>query len=205
MLKFFQSLFSGGNKSNTKDNQSLADWGTKNGFKHESPTKTQLRSEYDHLVFFQQGSDHNTSELIRKRTPDSATIIANCTAGFEGTVDNYVCYLFENTTESLPVLHFANRESELFATMRGSKLSPISMPSEFSSTHSALSKVAQWGDRLFKDATIKEALTQLEANKLVWMECDDCHVLLVTKEFHPSIAGLEKSIFHHFAQYRFRK
>jgi len=155
--------------------------------------------------FFQQGSDHNTAGLIRKRTPDSATIIAQCTAAHDGNVENYICYLFENTTESLPTLHLANRESGLFATMRGSKLSPISMPSEFSSTHSGLSKVAQWGDRLFKDETIKNTLAQVEADKLIWMECDDCHVLVVTKDFHPSIAGLEKTIFHHFAQYRFRK
>lgn len=203
MWKFFQSLFSS-NKTITI-NASFDDWGENNGFKAEKPAKIQLRSEYDHLVFFQQGSDHNTVNLIRKRTPDSATIVANCTAAHNGNVENYVCYLFENTTESLPVLHLANRESTLFATMRGSKLSPISMPSEFSSTHSALSKVAQWGDRLFKDETIKTTLTQVDSDKLVWMECDDCHVLIVTKEFQPSIAVLEKTIFHHFAQYRFRK
>ena len=203
MWKFLQSLFSS-NKTTTS-NVSFDDWGDSNGFKSEQPTKIQLRSEYDHLVFFQQGSDHNTANLIRKRTPDSATIIANCTAAHDSNVENYVCYLFENTTESLPTLHLANRESPLFATMRGSKLSPISMPSEFSSTHSGLSKVAQWGDRLLKDADIKEALTQVESSELIWMECDDCHVLVVTKDFHPSIAGLEKTIFHHFAQYRFRK
>ena len=205
MFKFFQSLFSSGQKNNTRNHASLSDWGKKNGFTHEATPKIQLRSEYDHLVFFQQGSDHNTSELIRKRTPDSSTIIAQCTAGHDGAVGNYVCYLFENTTESLPVLHCANRSHALFATMKGSSLSPISMPSEFSSTHSALSKIAQWGDRLFKDATIKEALTKVDMGKLVWMECDDCHVLIVTKDFHSSVAGLEKSIFHHFAQYRFRK
>ena len=201
MWNFLQSLFS----SNKTTNVSFDYWGESNGFKAETPSKIQLRSEYDHLIFFQQGSDHNTANLIRKRTPDSATIIANCAAAHDGNVENYVCYLFENTTESLPTLHLANRESAMFATMRGSKLSPISMPSEFSSTHSGLSKVAQWGDRLFKDETIKNTLAQVEADKLIWMECDDCHVLVVTKGFHPSIAGLEKTIFHHFAQYRFRK
>ena len=202
MWKFFQSLFS---SEKTPENISFDGWGESNGFKSEQPAKIQLRSEYDHLIFFQQGSDHSTTNLIRKRTPDSATIIANCTAAHDDNAENYVCYLFENTTESLPILHLANRESALFATMRGSKLSPISMPSEFSSTHSALSKVAQWGDRLFKDAAIKETLTKIDSDKLVWMECDDCHVLIVTKGFHPSIAELEKTIFHHFAQYRFRK
>lgn len=203
MWKFFQSLFSGSSKSDA--GISLESWGDDNGFKSETPAKIQLRSEYDHLVFFQQGSDHSTTNLIRKRTPDSGTLIANCTAAHDGTVENYICYLFENTTESLPTLHLANRESALFATMRGSKLSPISMPSEFSSTHSGLSKVAQWGDRLFKDAVIKDALSQVESDKLIWMECDDCHVLVVTKGFYASVAGLEKTIFHHFAQYRFRK
>ena len=205
MWKFFQSLFSNDKATKPTVSVSFDRWGENNGFQLEQPAKLQLRSEYDHLVFFQQGSDHNTANLIRKRTPDSATIVADCTAAHDGNVENYVCYLFENTTESLPTLHLANRESALFATMRGSKLSPISMPSEFSSTHSGLSKVAQWGDRLFKDATIKEALTQVEAEKLIWMECDDCHVLLVTKDFHASIAELDKTIFHHFAQYRFRK
>lgn len=203
MWKFFQSLFSGSSKSDTS--VTLEKWGEEKGFKSESPSKVQLRSEYDHLLFFQQGSDHNTANLIRKRTPDSATIIANCTAAHDANVETYVCYLFENTTESLPLLHLANRNAPIFATMRGSKLSPISMPSDFSSTHSALSKVAQWGDRLFKDETIKKTLSQVEPDKLIWMECDDCHVLIVTKEFHPSIAELEKTIFHHFAQYRFRK
>jgi hypothetical protein len=203
MWKFFQTLFSGSSKSDS--GVSLESWGASNDFKSEMPAKMQLRSEYDHLVFFQQGSDHNTANLIRKRTPDSATIIANCAAAHDGNVESYICYLFENTTESLPTLHLANRESALFATMRGSKLSPISMPSEFSSTHSGLSQVAQWGDRLFKDATIKEAFSAVESDKLVWVECEDCHVLVVTKDFHPSIAVLEKTIFHHFAQYRFRK
>ena len=205
MWKFFQSLFSSDKTAKPTGNVSFNAWGENNGFKVEESAKIQLRSEYDHLLFFQQGSDHNTAGLIRKRTPDSATIIAQCTAAHDGNVENYICYLFENTTESLPTLHLANRESGLFATMRGSKLSPISMPSEFSSTHSGLSKVAQWGDRLFKDETIKNTLAQVEADKLIWMECDDCHVLVVTKDFHPSIAGLEKTIFHHFAQYRFRK
>ena len=205
MWKFFQSLFSSDKAEESTATVSFERWGENNGFKSEQPAKLQLRSEYDHLIFFQQGSDHNTAGLIRTRTPDSATIIAQCTAAHDGNVENYICYLFENTTESLPTLHLANRESALFATMRGSKLSPISMPSEFSSTHSGLSKVAQWGDRLFKDAKIKEALTKVEADKPIWMECDDCHVLVVTKGFHPSIAELEKTIFHHFAQYRFRK
>ena len=203
MWKFLQSLFSGSSISEVE--VSLDSWGEDKGFKSETPAKSQLRSEYDHLVFFQEGSDHSTANLIRKRTPDSGTIVANCTAAHDGKMENYVCYLFENTTESLPTLHLANRESALFATMKGSKLSPISMPSEFSSTHSALSKVAQWGDRLFKDETIKNTLAQVGAEKLIWMECDDCHVLVVTKDFHPSIAELEKTIFHHFAQYRFRK
>ena len=203
MWKFVQSLFSGSSKSETS--VTLGSWGEEKGFKSESPAKVQLRSEYDHLLFFQQGSDHNTANLIRKRTPDSATIIANCTAAHDASVENYVCYLFENTTESLPILHLANRNAPIFETMRGSKLSPISMPSDFSSTHSALSKVAQWGDRLFKDETIKKTLSQVEPDQLIWMECDDCHVLIVTKGFHPSIAELEKTIFHHFAQYRFRK
>ena len=203
MWKFFQSLFS--THQQAISDISLNGWGENNGFKSEQPAKLQLRSEYDHLIFFQQGSDHNTANLIRKRTPDSATIVANCTAAHDGNIEQYVCYLFENTTESLPTLHLANRESALFNTMRGSELSPISMPSEFSSTHSGLSKIAQWGDRLLKDDTIKEAFAPVESEQLIWMECDDCHVLVVTKGFHPSIAGLEKTIFHHFAQYRFRK
>ena len=207
MWKFFQSLFSSNKTAATATATppSFDGWGESNGFKSEQPAKTQLHSEYDHLLFFEHGSDHNTASLIRNRTPDSATIIAKCTATHDDSVEQYVCYLFENTTESLPTLHLANRESAMFATMRGSKLSPISMPSEFSSTHSGLSKVAQWGDRLFKDTTIKEALTKIDSDKLVWIECDDCHVLVVTKGFYPSIAGLEKTIFHHFAQYRFRK
>ena len=122
MWKFFQSLFS---SEKTPENISFDGWGESNGFKSEQPAKIQLRSEYDHLIFFQQGSDHSTTNLIRKRTPDSATIIANCTAAHDDNAENYVCYLFENTTESLPILHLANRESALFATMRGSKLSPI--------------------------------------------------------------------------------
>ena len=205
MWKFFQSLFSSDKTAGTTRNVSFNGWGENNGFKSEEPAKIQLHSEYDHLLFFQQGSDHHTVSLIRKRTPDSATIIASCTAAHDGNVESYICYLFENTTESLPILHLANRESALFATMRGSQLSPISMPSEFSSTHTALSKVAQWGDRLFKDDAIKGAFAKVESDKLVWMECDDCHVLIVTKDFHPSIAELEKTIFYHFAQYRFRK
>ena len=200
-MEFFQSLFSGSSKSDSDVSQKV---GEKVRVSSETPAKT-IALRVRPPCLFQQGSDHNTANLIRKRTPDSATIIAQCTAAHDGNVENYVCYLFENTTESLPTLHLANRESALFATMRGSKLSPISMPSEFSSTHSALSKVAQWGDRLFKDETIKDTLAQVEADKLIWMECDDCHVLVVTKDFHPSIAGLEKTIFHHFAQYRFRK
>ena len=203
MWKFFQSLFSGSSKSIS--DVTLEGWGEGKGFKSETPAKSQLRSEYDHLVFFQQGSDHNTANLIRKRTPDSATIVANCTAAHDGNIEKYVCYLVENTTESLPILHLANRESALFATMRGSKLSPISLPSELSSTHSGLSQVAQWGDRLFKDGKVIDAFEAVESNQLIWMECDDCHVLIVTKEFCPSIAGLEKAIFHHFAHYRFRK
>lgn len=205
MWKFFQSLFSSNKTSATPTSTSFDGWGESHGFKSEQPVKVQLHSEYDHLLFFKHGSDHNTASLIRNRTPDSATIIAKHTATHEDSVEEYVCYLFENTTESLPILHLASRESAMFATMRGSKLSPISMPSEFSSTHSGLSKVAQWGDRLFKDETIKNTLAQIEADKLIWMECDDCHVLVVTKGFNPSIAGLEKTIFHHFAQYRFRK
>ena len=45
---------------------------------------------------------------------------------------------------------------------------------------------------MFKDATIKEALAPVAADSLIWMECDDCHVLVVTKDFHPSIAGLKR-------------
>ena len=71
MWKFFQSLFSGSIRAFRRFFKS---WGEDKGFKSEQPV-IQLRSEYDHLVFFQQG-DHNTANLIRKRTPDSATIIA---------------------------------------------------------------------------------------------------------------------------------
>ena len=78
MWKFFQSLFSTGSSKSDAD-VSLEGWGEGEGFKSETPAKMQMRTEYDHLVFFQQGSDHNTVNLIRKRTPDSATIIANCT------------------------------------------------------------------------------------------------------------------------------
>ena len=88
MWKFFQSLFSGSSKSDS--NVSLEGWGQGEGFKSETPAKMQLRSEYDHLIFFQQGSDHNTANLIRKRTPDSATIVANCTAAHDGNIEKYV-------------------------------------------------------------------------------------------------------------------
>ena len=203
MWKFFQSLFSKSTPSAT--GTSLGEWGIQNGFKHEAPAKVQLRNEYDHLAFFKQGSDHKTAQFIRKRTPDSATVIAECTAAHDGTTQQYICYLFENTTESLPTLHFANRENPLFANLRGSKLSPISMPSEFSATHSGLSKVPQWGDRVLKNEEIKSALSQINPDQLIWIECDDCHILIVTTEFNPALADLGKHIFHHFAQYRFRK
>ena len=61
MWKFFQSLFSGSSKSDS--DVSLEGWGEGQGFKSETPAKMQMRSEYDHLVFFQQGSDHNTANL----------------------------------------------------------------------------------------------------------------------------------------------
>ena len=203
ITQFFQSLFSSSNKS--KVISDLQGWATANNFDYEGDTKTLMHKDYDHLVFFQHGDTHQTQSLMRHRTPDLSTIVANLTLEHEGIAASYVCYIFENTTISLPILQLTNRESALFTAMRGSALSPISMPSELSSTHSALCEKAQWGDRMLADTCIKSILTSIDADSLRWVETNDCHILVLCKNFHSEPIKLGKMVFHHFAQYRYRK
>jgi len=203
ITQFFKSLFSSSNKSNVISD--LQGWATANQFEYEAQTKTLMHKDYDHLVFFQHGDNHQTQALMRHRTPDLSTIVSNITLEHEGVSASYVCYLFENTTISLPKLQLANRDSALFTAMRGSVLSPISMPSDLSNTHSALCEKAQWGDRMLGDNEIKSILTSMDAESLRWLETDDCHILIVCQNFHPEVIRLGKMLFHHFAQYRYRK
>ncbi len=205
--QFFSNLFSGSKSPSQKQVSidKLSGWASNNGFEYESPAKASLHQEYDHLVFFQQGTAHQTQSLMRHRTPDAESIVAHCTLEHEGAPASYVCYLFENTSINLPKLQFTHRESAMFATMRGSKLSPVSMPSDLSSTHAALCEKAKGGDRLFRDATVQEILQSIDPSQIRWMEADDCHLLLVCDRFYGSAVPLGKTVFHHFAQFRYRK
>ncbi len=205
ITQFFSNLFSGSQNKDSVSIDDLSAWANQNDFKYESPAKSALHQEYDHLLFFQQGTDHQTNSLMRHRTPDAASIVAHCTLEHEGTPASYICYIFENTTISLPKLQFSHRESAMFITMRGSKLSPVSMSSNLSSTHAALCEKAKWGDRLFRDTTVQEILQSIDPSQIRWMEADDCHLLLVCDSFHGSAVPLGKTIFHHFAQFRYRK
>ena len=119
MWKFFQSLFSGSSKSDS--DVSLEGWGEGQGFKSETPAKIHLRSSTTTL-FFHQGSDHNTANLT-ERTPDSATIIAQCTAAHDGNVENYVCYHLKIPQRVCP-LRPANCESTCSPITRGSNPVP---------------------------------------------------------------------------------
>lgn len=203
ITQFFKSLFSSSNTSSIISN--LEGWAADNQFEYEAQTKTLMHKDYDHLFLFQQGQHHQTQALMRHRTPDLSTIVSNITIEHEGDSASYVCYLFENTTISLPKLQLANRDSALFTAMRGSTLSPISMPSDLSDTHSALCEKAQWGDRMLADNEIQSILTSIDAESLRWVETDDCHVLILCQNFHPKVIRLGKMLFHHFAQYRYRK
>ena len=199
ITQFFKSLFSSSNTSKSISN--LKGWAVENEFDYEADTQTLMHKDYDHLLFFQQGKNHQTQSLMRHRTPDLSTIVANLTLEHEGTSASYVCYLFENTTISLPKLQLANRESALFTAMRGSSLSPISMPSDLSDTHSSLCEKAQWGDRMFANTEIKSILTSMDATSLRWIETDDCHVLVLCQHFHPEVIQLGKMLFHHFCEF----
>ncbi len=203
ITQFFQSLFASSPKSSAVSD--MAGWADRNDFTYTKPSTSQLHKDFDHLVFFQQGNSHQTTAMMQHRTPDLSTLVGTVHLEHEGTPAKYVCYLFENTTISLPKLNFAHRESAMFATLRGSKLSPISIPSALSQTHSGLSDQAKWGDKVFKDSEIQGVLTGIPATSLRWIETDDCHVLVVCQEFHPQMVSIGKLLFHHFAKYRFDK
>jgi hypothetical protein len=207
ILRFFQSFGSSSPEASTTHHNvaQLAQWSSDNGFTHQNPSKVQLHQEYDHLLFFQQGSGHQTLARMSKQRPDDATVVADFQVTLEEHSTSVCCYLFENTAISLPKLHLVNRESALFDLLRGSSLSPISLPSILSSTHSALCDEPQWGDRVFKSPELKAILEGLDPESIVWFEADDCHALLVTTQYSENPISMGQHLFRHFAAFRYKK
>ena len=208
ILRFFQSFGSSSTPTEPTILNSvsqLSQWASDNGFVHQNPSQTQLHQEYDHLLFFQQGVAHQTLARMSKQRPDDATIIADFQVTLEEQSTSVCCYLFENTAISLPKLHFAKRDSPLFDLLRGSSLSPISLPSLFSSSHSALCDEPQWGDRVFKAPEVKEILEGIDSSSIIWFETDDCHALLITEQYSEKPISLGQHLFRHFAAFRYKK
>ena len=102
-------------------------------------------------------------------------------------------------------MHLVKRTSTLFALLRGSSLSPISLPSNLSDTHSALCAQAQWGDRVLKSSAVNDILSEMDTSTILWMESNDSHVLLVTTEYSDKPLQLGAKMFRHFATFRYKK